>query len=626
MKRSILAVILLLSAVFGVHGQNSGPMDIILLLDTSSGMSSSNERVNNYITGAFLSEFLRIGDTFHLIAFSESPRLDVVRRVQSRGDLETIIGRILIQYPVESGSNIGAALSYTENYIGSLPERPKKIVIVSTGDSGTNALVSAARQRLGARDTTLDFTQVTPGQPLANLPSSSRPPAAPARAATTTPATQPASGTAAQTQQPSGTTPSAQPTAGTTAQTQQPTGTTPSAQPTAGTTVQAQQPGGTTPSAQPASGTSAQTQQPGGTTPSAQPTAGTTPSAQPTAGTTAQAQQPGGTTPSAQPTVGTSAQAQQPGGTTSVTQPGGTGTSEIQTLPAGETVAQTQQIDGSPALPGDWDTALYTGETETSPAETQRTDGLPTDSSAGEVRQDLPEPSTHTPAASARDRRRASGTGFVYSRPLIIGGIIGLLLLLLLIIILATRRLGSRPNRVMASVSAAKPAREETPFVDHSRDLASYAAVQNRQRVTPYSDRPLKQEVVKPAVINPAGPLLLNLFVEDQNTSIGKRNIHSLKSGFSLNVGGRKSDDFLIFLVPIPKNIGEIRRNGSQLTFIPRKPKYFPDIGSSELKDCINKTIRIVSDKNYEVRFRFEMYEDPLIALNRMLHSVKVPL
>ena len=113
--------------------------------------------------------------------------------------------------------------------------------------------------------------------------------------------------------------------------------------------------------------------------------------------------------------------------------------------------------------------------------------------------------------------------------------------------------------------------------------------------------------------------------MDEQNTAIGKRNIHSLKSGYSLSIGGGKADDYIIFLVPLPSHIGDIRRNGSQLTFIPRKPKYFPDIGSSEVRDCINKTIRIVSDKGYEMSFRFEMYEDPLVALNRILMSVRVP-
>jgi len=176
----------------------------------------------------------------------------------------------------------------------------------------------------------------------------------------------------------------------------------------------------------------------------------------------------------------------------------------------------------------------------------------------------------------------------------------------------------------VASSNGGGPNHDNMKFVDHSKDLAKYASGQSR-RSTPYEDRPLKTDSHKQPVINPSGPLLLNLFVEDQNTSIGKRNIHSLKSGYSLTVGGGKSDDYLIFLVPIPAHIGEIRRSGSSLSFIPRKPKYFPDIGSNEVRDCINKTIRVVSDKNYEMRFRFEMYEDPLIALNRMLMSVKVP-
>jgi hypothetical protein len=184
---------------------------------------------------------------------------------------------------------------------------------------------------------------------------------------------------------------------------------------------------------------------------------------------------------------------------------------------------------------------------------------------------------------------------------------------------------------VVTPVSSSKTSKIEKkekediqPVANHSRELSSYAAGQNKQRTTPYANRPLKTENAAAPVINPQGPLLLNLFVEDQNTAIGKRNIHSLKSGYSLTVGGGKSD-FLIFLVPMPPNIGELSRNGSQCTFIPRKPKYFPDLGSSELRDCINKTIRVISDKNYELRFRFEIYKDPLEELNKTLHSVRVP-
>jgi hypothetical protein len=117
---------------------------------------------------------------------------------------------------------------------------------------------------------------------------------------------------------------------------------------------------------------------------------------------------------------------------------------------------------------------------------------------------------------------------------------------------------------------------------------------------------------------------LLSLFVEDQNTAIGRRNIHAVKSGYTFSVGGGKSD-FLIFLVPVPPHIADVNFDGRQCTFIPRKPQYFPDIGSQQVSNCIGKTIRVISDKNYELRIRVERYEDPLKALNNLLHSINVP-
>ncbi|MCL2808730.1 MAG: VWA domain-containing protein [Treponema sp.] len=444
MKRAILAIVLVIFACFFVYGQNS-PIDLVLLLDTSSSMSSSYDNVNDYLTGAFLSEFLRVGDTFHLITFSGTTRLDVSRRISGIGVVETIIGRMLLHYPIERGNNAGGALTFTEQYLTTLPERSKKIVLITLGNSNTNNLVSESRQRLNSRDTTIDYIQVTAGQPLTNLPVSGRSPAA-----------------------------------GSTGQ----TGT--------GSGIDSQQPDDST-----------QTNQQDGVTDST--------------------------------------------GLTPVTP---------------DNLTDTR----------DWDASM----------------------------------------------------------PWIIGLIILGLLLLGLLMFFVARRVKSGPNREIATARAgsaaaagAKAATNEK-FVDHSKDLAKYASAQNR-RTTPYDDRPTAIDKNKPIIINPSGPLLLNLYVDEQSVAIGKRNIHSLKSGYSLSVGGSKSDDFYMFLVPLPGNLGEIRRNGSQLTFIPKKPKYFPDIGSSEVRDCLYKTIRVISDKNYEVRFRFEMYEDPLIVLNRMLMSVKVP-
>jgi hypothetical protein len=427
MKRNILAIVLVICVQFGVFGQNNSPIDLVLLLNISSGMSSSYENVNNYITGPFLSEYLRIGDTFHLITFCADSKLDSARRISGIEDVETIIGRMFLQYPVENGSNMAAAISFTEQYLTSLPLRPKKIVIVSTGGTEINNLVNTARQRLGRANATLDFVQVTPGQPLTSLPVSGRAATPSPVSETTSPATPAASPSTAGTASP--------------------------------------------------------------VTPAASPS---------TAGTASPA------TPAAS-----------------------SGTAQAGSSPAGQ-----RAVDAS------------------------------------------------------QSGRRTAGTGsFSFSMPVIAGIIVLLLVILGLIIFFSSRRLGSSPNRVMAAVST-RDDREDARFVDHSKDLAKYAAVQSRQRTTPYSDRPLKPESASPT-INPTGPLLLNMFVEDQNTAIGKRNIHSLKSGYGLTVGGGKSD-FLIFLVPVPSNIGELRRSGSQLTFTPRKPKFFPDLGSNELHDCLN--------------------------------------
>jgi hypothetical protein len=120
------------------------------------------------------------------------------------------------------------------------------------------------------------------------------------------------------------------------------------------------------------------------------------------------------------------------------------------------------------------------------------------------------------------------------------------------------------------------------------------------------------------------GPPMLSLFVADQNTAIGKRNIHLLKEGHRYSIGGGKSD-FLIFLVPIPSQIAELEFDGRQCTIHISKPQYFPDIDSDKIPNCIGKTIRVVSDKGYELHIRIERYEDPLKALNKLLNSVSVP-
>jgi len=159
---------------------------------------------------------------------------------------------------------------------------------------------------------------------------------------------------------------------------------------------------------------------------------------------------------------------------------------------------------------------------------------------------------------------------------------------------------------------------ERQDRIKNAEMLGGYAESQRKKKVLP-----------KDAPYNPNGdfengPPMITLFVEDQNTAIGRRNIHVAKQGSVFSVGGGRSD-FLIFLVPIPPHIADIRFDGRQCTFTPLKPQFFPDIGSQQVTNCIGKTIRVVSEKRYELLIRVERYEDPLKALNKLLHSIQVP-
>lgn len=227
---------------------------------------------------------------------------------------------------------------------------------------------------------------------------------------------------------------------------------------------------------------------------------------------------------------------------------------------------------------------------------------------------------------------------------LLILGILALLILGLLIFLLA-RRLHQSPSRAMAragrdgsrdrkitaradtpdrmqgagSVKGPPPVKEPSQRVSKSPATRQAAEPLPPRRGTPYTDtgRPVRK-------LEYGSPFMLKLFVADQNTLIGKRNTHLVKPGFSYTVGGRNSD-FLIFLVPVPYRIGDLKYETSGCTFYPRKPHYFPDIGNNPVHDCIGKTIRVVSDKGYELFIRLEQYEDPLLELNRLMLSIKIP-
>ena len=115
---------------------------------------------------------------------------------------------------------------------------------------------------------------------------------------------------------------------------------------------------------------------------------------------------------------------------------------------------------------------------------------------------------------------------------------------------------------------------------------------------------------------------MTEIYVFNQNRSIGKRNIHVMKPGSQLSVGGGKGDDFIIFLVKFPAHLASVRYDGADYHLTIHKSKYFPYVKGTSVNNCIGKTITLVSDKGYHVGFTFREYEEPISKLNTILTSI----
>ena len=115
--------------------------------------------------------------------------------------------------------------------------------------------------------------------------------------------------------------------------------------------------------------------------------------------------------------------------------------------------------------------------------------------------------------------------------------------------------------------------------------------------------------------------IMLNLFVTNQNTAIGRRNVHRMKAGSRLSLVGGASA-FLVFLVHFPSRIAEVRFDGIQCTLAILKPEFFPYEEDIIIENCIDREFTLVSDHGYEVSFTLREFEDPVERLNRLLTSI----
>jgi hypothetical protein len=639
-SRAVLAVLLLSTAVFA--SAQEAPRDIIVVVDTSTAMNPFYTNVTAYLSGTFLEENLNPGDTLHLLSFAAKPRLEIVRRVMDEGDLQTVIGRIFLLYPVDPPSDIAAAVQYAERYAGTVPQgRRKSIFVVSSGDG--ESLVAAAAARLGA-GTTIHFLKVPltvgrpapPVQPVvpapppvaalppatataAGRPSAAQPVPAPAVPSPVQSIPSPAAPVVPPPPDPARTEAASPP------ELEAVLDATPEAVPDAVPPVSA----GSEPVPDTVSGAAEpETNQPKPSNPPVQPKlsnpferinlewlnpAAFVSSLPPrvlifpcvflllaigcliivrfgklnAAPKKALAAAGNPRLPRARPgipaaglagrhlkTASPASVSRQPSGAVPAAAP----PADTAALP--DTKIRKNLADrNKPVLPG-------------TPLKPQGEDFFP---HRTEIRRDLPEAS----AASASAGQTKLNTGSLPAKAV--------------------------PERQ-------SPVRSSGRFIPEpglpSFSLSGFSIL-NKKRGSIMGLSTLTAGLFIPHPENPnrfsSDNPMVHLFVEDQNPNIGMRNTHTLKRGNRYTLGGGGFDDFFVFLVPLPSAIGELRFDESGCSFVPLKNGYFPDIGSQPVPECIGKTIRIVSDKQFDIFFRFERYIDPLVTLNTLLRSIHVP-
>ncbi|HTZ51246.1 MAG TPA: hypothetical protein VMF68_06290, partial [Spirochaetia bacterium] len=139
--------------------------------------------------------------------------------------------------------------------------------------------------------------------------------------------------------------------------------------------------------------------------------------------------------------------------------------------------------------------------------------------------------------------------------------------------------------------------------------------------------RPLRPTVtsIRKALPRPAGrpslPPLIEMRVQQQSRRIGFRNVHRIAPGAVKTVGGRLSS-FLVFLVPVPSRIAEIRNVDGRYVFTPVRADLFPGL-SGPVEDCIGKGIPFMSPSGKEQMLYFLEWESPLDEVNRVLGQTR---
>ncbi|HTZ52251.1 MAG TPA: P83/100 family protein [Spirochaetia bacterium] len=117
------------------------------------------------------------------------------------------------------------------------------------------------------------------------------------------------------------------------------------------------------------------------------------------------------------------------------------------------------------------------------------------------------------------------------------------------------------------------------------------------------------------------GHPLVEMVVIPQNRHIGHRNVHYLKPGAAASVGSGGAR-FLIYFVPVPRRMAQLRYDGHGYSFVPLRSELFPGT-SGTVPDCLGKGIPARSLHGYRFTIIFRRFTPPLEEINRLMRSTR---
>ncbi|HOX49635.1 MAG TPA: VWA domain-containing protein, partial [Spirochaetales bacterium] len=143
MRKSLAAAALIAAALLAGPGAYAGSSsvategeseDVIVLLDVSQSVLPYFQEVTDYVVGSVVRDFLRLGDTFHLLTFGDEVQVEIAQRLSDERDVKSVLGKLYLLYPLARSTDLVSAFGYLYQYVADLPlSRGKVVVIITDG-------------------------------------------------------------------------------------------------------------------------------------------------------------------------------------------------------------------------------------------------------------------------------------------------------------------------------------------------------------------------------------------------------------------------------------------------------------------------------------------------------------